>query len=243
MLQNTAKNLKIFNDPSEEKLTKEAAETLEGLFKQYLDRKILFLTSGGSALKLLDYIDKVNQAFTISVLDERFSRQSDINNFSQLTKTKFYKLAQSNGAKFISTLLTKDESLTQFAARFEIELKKWKQSNPGGVIIVTMGMGPDGHTAGIMPFPENPKLFKQLFCVRNWVVGYDAKNKNEYPFRVTTSLTFLKEQVDYAVIFVLGSNKKDALEKIFNDNIKIEEIPAKVVLKMKNVSIFTNTGF
>lgn len=243
MLQNNyPSNLEVFNNPSEEKLTKETAIVLEDLFKQNLRKKILFLTSGGSALKLVEYIDPkiITKDFTISVLDERFSKEPNINNFAQLTKTQFFNQAKINGANFIKTMVQKDETLEQFANHFELELKNWKQSNPEGVVIITMGMGPDGHTAGIMPFPEDPELFKQLFCSENLVIGYDAKDKNEYPLRVTASITFLIEKIDYAIIFVLGSNKRDALEKLFDEKVGVETIPAKVIFEMKDVSLFTD---
>jgi 6-phosphogluconolactonase/glucosamine-6-phosphate isomerase/deaminase len=90
-----------------------------------------------------------------------------------------------------------------------------------------------------MPFPENPTLFQRLFESDSWVVGYEAGNKNEYPQRVTTTITFLKNIVDTSIVYATGENKKQAIKKIMGGAL-IAETPGRVINTMKDVMFFTD---
>ncbi len=48
---------------------------------------------------------------------------------------------------------------TALAQRMEKNLRAWKNQNPQGKIIATLGIGADGHTAGIFPFADNSSTF------------------------------------------------------------------------------------
>jgi 6-phosphogluconolactonase/glucosamine-6-phosphate isomerase/deaminase len=223
-------------------LTQLSAEYINSLFKKYLNQKILFLTSGGSALPILDHIntDLLNHNVTVGVLDERYSTNPTINNFFQLQKTDFYYNCVSKKCEFIDTKVISGETQEKMAERFETKLKKWKKENSDGLIIATQGIGPDGHTSGIMPFPENPELFKSMFDTpEKWVVGYDAGSKNQYPLRVTTTIPFLK-MIDYPVIFVTGENKRAVLQKALKNEVPVAEIPAVIIQEMKNMKVYTD---
>ena len=103
-----------------------------------------------------------------------------------------------------------------------------------------MGMGPDGHTAGIMPFPEDENRFDVLFQnSEKWVVGYDAEEKNQYPLRVTTTIPFLR-MVDYALLYCVGENKKEALKRVLADGGVYAETPARVIREMATTHIVTD---
>lgn len=214
----------------EEARTK-AADELNDLFLKIRD-PILFLSSGGSSLELLDGIH-VDERITVSVLDERYSRDPAINNFTQL-------LERAHPVAYIDTRAREYETLWQFAQRFEKELRAWKERNPSGSIVITQGMGPDGHTSGMMPYPEDPDVFEQLFndpaC---WVRGYNAKGKNEYPLRATTTMLFLR-RVDHSIAYITGEKKRPALERILAEAGTLAETPARIMREMKNVKIFTD---
>jgi 6-phosphogluconolactonase/glucosamine-6-phosphate isomerase/deaminase len=178
---------------------------------------------------------------TIGVLDERYSQNLLDNNFSQLSKTDFYERAKSSGALFIETYMKDGETLDSMASFMNNEWKKWKMENREGKIYVTLGMGKDGHIAGVMPFPENPFLFKELFeTEQDFVVGYDASIKNKIPFRSTSTISFLKIYVDYAVIYITGESKYISLRKVFAKDGKISEIPARIINTMKSKVLFTD---
>ncbi|HLL60700.1 MAG TPA: 6-phosphogluconolactonase [Candidatus Nitrosocosmicus sp.] len=232
--------LKIYHNSDTNLVTSAAIEAINDSLQRNKRNSILFLVSGGSALPLLDEIksDFLGPHITISVLDERYSEDLSINNFAQLIQTNFYQSALEKECEFIDTR-PKDETLEELAERFDASLKLWKKNNHQGVVIATQGIGPDGHTSGIMPFPEDPKAFHTLFEQEDiWVVGYDAGGKNQYPLRVTTTIPFLRNQIDEAIIYAGGGNKRAALENVFLNG-QLSETPARVIKEMKHISLFT----
>ena len=123
---------------------------------------------------------------------------------------------------------------------FDARLKEWRKSNPKGKIVALLGIGEDGHVAGVMPFVGKKRLFEDLFLDQEWVASFDATGKNEHTLRFTTTLTFLKEQVDHAIVFVQGSIKMQALQKIANKDLDINDVPAKILCQMKDVILCTD---
>lgn len=207
------------------------------------DRPILLLLSGGSAFSLLNEVnsDELNENITIGVLDERFSDDPSINNFLQLAETGFFSRAKHKNCSFIDTRPFPHETPAELASRFESELMKWKGTNRRGRIIITQGIGEDGHTAGILPFRPDSKKFRRLFDSGKFVVSYDATEieNNKFPLRVTTTLDFLK-RVNNSIVFVAGESKRNALEETLKARGSLERTPARIIHAMKGVSIFTD---
>lgn len=228
----------IYNN-SEEELLQKAGDALAQFLKK---NEVLLLLSGGSAVNILEKIDSsvVGKDTTISVLDERYTTDASISNFSHIINTTFYRSSIANGAFYIDTRVARNETINQLAERFEHALRNWKTAHPKGIIVSTQGIGSDGHTSGIMPYPENPLQFEKLFCNENdWVVGYDAENKNPFPMRVTTTIPFLK-MIDHSIVYAVGDNKKEILKKANSSITKLNEFPCKVIQDMKDVLLFTN---
>ena len=223
--------MEIVRCNSKEEAKAKAADGLDNLFHE-IRGPVLFLSSGGSSLELLDGL-QIGENVTVSVLDERYSTDPTVHNFAQ-----FFERIRPNA--FIDTRVGQNETLQQLAERFEKELREWKNKNPGGKIMITQGMGSDGHTAGIMPYPENPQLFKELFeNTEHWVVGYDAKEKNEYPMRVTVTMPFLRT-ADYSIAYITGEKKKPAFERVLAKLGSLADTPARIMREMKNVQLFTD---
>jgi 6-phosphogluconolactonase/glucosamine-6-phosphate isomerase/deaminase len=215
----------------------------EELSKLVLEKKgpVLLLLSGGSSLALLEHVNKAvfSAKLTLAVLDERYSTDAAVNNFSLLRETGFFSKAIAEGASFISTAIEKGVGHGAAAEKFERSLRVWRQNNPSGSIIITIGIGADGHTAGMMPYPENKKEFEYLFERDNWVTSYDAHDKDRFPLRVTTTMTFLRIQVDAAVAYITGEEKKDAYRKILAKT-DYNKVPARIIAELKRAFIFTN---
>jgi 6-phosphogluconolactonase/glucosamine-6-phosphate isomerase/deaminase len=208
-----------------------------------VEAPVLLLVSGGSAFDIFPHIDINNfgDKVTLGVLDERFSINSSENNMTQLKATDFYKQVLSNGCHIIDTAVIDGETIEQLENRFNDALLGWIKNNPQGVVIATVGIGPDGHTSGILPFPENPSLFSQLFeNSKKLVVNYDADGKNPYRYRVTTTNTFLRDYIDHAFVYAVGENKKDALIRLKSDSGDLATTPARILREMKNVDLFTD---
>jgi len=202
--------------------------------------KVLLLLSGGSALSVLTHISNngLGEHLTIGMLDERYDPSNQDSNFIQLTKTEFYRRAKKSGCSFIDTSTKRGQTQKEMGNYFEKNLKTWKKINKRGIILATLGMGTDGHIAGIMPFPKNDKRFQWLFMGKNWVAAYDATNKNLYPLRVTTTITFLKI-INSGFVYICGENKAAAFKKISSPG-KISELPCRALKQSKKITIYTD---
>lgn len=218
---------------------------IELLEKQkHIARPVLLLLSGGSAFSFLEGIpaDMCGPHVTIGMLDERFTKDDAGNNFAQFSRTSFYAYASIVGVSFIDTRVVSEETFKEFSARFAREIRDWKNKYGDGMIITTMGIGADGHTAGIMPFPENPELFQALFDDKQKLVAaYDAGVKNQYPLRITVTLSFLRTYVDEAILYAVGEEKRNALDRIFADDGLLADTPARIIREMKRVHVFNET--
>jgi len=222
-----------------------AVAVLNHIFKDIQEKPALFLSSGGSSLTLLDTVatDHTGPQTTLGVLDERYTIDPMISNFAQFSATPFFKKAQEQGAQSINTSVQEGESHEQLAERFEQALKAWKKENPKGVVIVTQGVGPDGHTTGIFP-AANSEQFTRLFDQNRWVVGYTALvPKEKYPQRVTVTLPFLRDVVDHSIVYMVGEEKRDALQRMLQDKGALWETPARIVHEMKNVTLYTDVQY
>lgn len=233
----------IVCDTDELKLQKKAATELILHLREYSKIPILLLLSGGSALSLLNFLDPkdITQNLTVSFLDERYTNQIENTNFSHFTKIQIYNYLQKNNNDIFDLTIKQNETVKDITLSFENFLHSWKDTHKNGKVIITQGIGDDGHTAGIMPFPENKFEFKKLFESDNWVVGYDAREKNKFPQRITVTNTFLKNIVDVSIVYAKGENKKDILGKVLNESIPLYILPGKILFEMKEVHIFCDT--
>ena len=228
----------------DEREAREAAERALGasLAKAH-DKAILLLLSGGSAFDILSGIAsaQLGPRVTIGMLDERFDPSPAVNNFLQFQKTDFYRKAREKDVRFIESVPRDGESLADFAGRMEMAWREWREKNTDGRVIITQGIGPDGHTAGVMPFPEDAGLFAELFRdEERWVRGDDAGAKNQYPQRATATLSFLKTHVYTAIVYMVGEAKQSALERVLSDKGALAETPARIAREMRNALICTD---
>jgi 6-phosphogluconolactonase/glucosamine-6-phosphate isomerase/deaminase len=195
-------------------------------------RDVLFLSSGGSALGVLDHVDPdmIAPYLTIGIFDERYDPTNKSSNYAQLRKTEFYRKAVERGCRLIDTSTHPKQTQEELASFYEEELRSWRRSHPDGVILATMGVAANGHTAGIMPFPEDPVRFHELFEGERWIVAYDAGDKNEFPLRVTTTFTFLR-MVDTVGIFLVGAAKGETFRAILSGD-DLPSCPGRIIKEL-----------
>ena len=233
--------MQIHRLKDKEKAKAGAKKALSALFAKHKNTPVLFLSSGGSALELLDglFLPGRKDLITLGMLDERYSEKEEVNNFLSLTKTKFFFEMLTGGTMLIDTSIQDKESLSDISERFSASLRGWRTINPTGIIIATIGIGEDGHTAGIMS-GINEEEFGNLFENDNvWAVGYDTGKRGDERERVTVTLPFLR-MIDYAVVYVVGWQKERALSRVMKKEGSLRETPARIIREMKDVSVFTD---
>ena len=176
---------------------------------------------------------------SIAVLDERYSSDATVNNFAQLEKTAFYERVREKGTNFIDTKVRAGKSMGDLARRFENDLRDWV-ARTKGTIIATVGVGPDEHTSGIMPYPEDPQFFETTFNDdARWIAAYDAGAKSPHRMRVTTTLPFLRK-IDSAIIFATGDAKKSAFEKMLAERGSLAESPCRIWREIPGTELYTD---
>jgi len=217
-----------------------AGEHISQIFSQaaLTDRPVLFLSSGGSSLEITEYLALPDFLdLTVGVVDERVA-VGDGNNFEALSQTDFFHRVVAGGGGFIDTKLNPEEGGQALADRFEDHLRDWFDSKTDPEVIVTMGIGADGHTAGV--FPLEPELFDQVYRTDRWAVNLDVGSMSDFPDRVVTTEGFLLQKPTKTVSLVTGAGKRGALEKTLASVGSVEETPARLVKKMAEPIIFTS---
>ena len=200
----------------------------------------LLLVSGGSALDVLNNIK--NESFagvTLAVLDERFDEANENNNFSQIEKLPWSNGFLQNGGSFILTKVLPGDTQDILAQRFQIEIEKWISKNVGGRIVALFGMGADGHTAGIFPYPENSKLFKKLFDGDALVVSYFATGKNKFEKRITTTNSIFGK-IKIGFLYVYGQEKASALHDFMKSEKNPNELPIMFLKGIEKIKLVTD---
>ncbi len=206
------------------------------------DDAVLLLCSGGSALALLDTcFDDVDWVrVTIGMVDERWRAQKSDRNSNALLQTALVQKARARGACVITidhTTTTKDVATDRYQER----LHQWHEENSTGIVVAILGIGPDGHTAGIMPFSDDIQTFMRLFDnAQRWVCGYDATGKNPFVNRVTLTLPYLRTRIDHAIVYVVGREKCAVLQHIVANDVSVAMMPAQIIHAMRDVRIFTD---
>lgn len=232
--------MKVVNCLDAESAFKKGGEALKEALHNVEGKVILFL-SGGSSLGALKHVDYIPRNLTVALVDERKGLPENTNWYS-LTQTNFYRLANASGAQFLNIPSDPKISIEECAESYNKVLVSYFKKSAGRVLSV-LGIGSDGHIAGVMPHPEAVIKFEKDFLNPNrWVIGYDASGKNPYKDRITLSLDFLRKYVHQSVVISLGIEKCEALRRTLIEKGPTAEIPARILLEMNKVQIFTDVG-
>jgi len=230
----------------------EAGKYLSDLLFLYSGKPVLFLLAGGSAMAVLDHVkpESLSPDVTVTMTDDRFSDELDVNNFAVLQSLPFYNSLVEADAFCINTQPNEGETLEEYRARFEKNIVEWKQDFPKGIIIALYGMGPDGHTGGMIPGVYDAGKFSEEFDSADRLVGtLDAveagkPDANPHPQRISTTLSFMREWVDHAAFYITGEGKSAMLKRASMGAGPYSDVPASVMTRMKDVVVFTDiVGF
>jgi len=237
--------MKIVDREEAVDLASYAGKEITLLLKEFKEFPILLLLSGGSSMKILPHIKLSTKGsrMTISMLDERWSKDPTENNFSQLMETSFYKNSTRLGCQYIDTRVGIEKTVEEAGEIYNGSLYRWIKDNPDGKIIANVGMGSDGHIAGIMPFPDNPEYFEKAFNDdKIFAIGYNTKGKSQFLYRFSVTLSFMKNHFDATVSLIIGKEKELMLQKALSGQGKLSEVPAGIFRTLPRFSLFTNSS-
>lgn len=165
--------------------------------------RVLWLVSGGSAIDVAVAAAKQlkgtdTSKLTVTLADERFGPVGHIDsNWFKLERADF----AVPGARIVPVLNGSDLLTTsrQFGNMLDRELRD------NDYTVALLGIGPDGHTAGILPGTE-------AVDAPGMAVGYIT---DQYK-RLTMTGNAIAA-LDEAIVFAMGEAKKEALENLTKD--------------------------
>lgn len=203
------------------------------------DSPILFLSSGGSSLSVLSELsDDFSWAnITITVLDERVTDEQHNQNFFQLRQLDSFSEKKPN-SHFINPLTDSGNEPVTAGKKFASSIRRWLENNPDGQVIATVGVGADGHIAGMLS--TNKKTFADRFRGDRLAVGYEDQDlQNEFKKRITTTEVFFIDILDQAIVYAVGEEKCSILRHLVSGHTSIHKRPAEL-LKRTPAELFTD---
>ncbi len=187
---------------------------------------VLWLISGGSTIDIaLHALSRLAchdlSLLTLSLVDERYGEVGHPgSNWSQLIDS---------GAKLAgirSQPILTGQNIQQTTTDYEDFFNKFL--NTASYKLALLGMGADGHTAGILP--NSPAVDNK----KN-VVYYQAPDF----LRITLSAKGLR-QLDEVILFAKGKQKQSALDKLVHKTEPINQLPVQIIKQIASWSVYND---
>jgi len=209
------------------KSTEEVSTYLSDVISSKLrkGKKVLWLIPGGSAVAIAVAVSKAlpkdhSHNLTITLTDERYGEihHSD-SNWEQLTQAGFYFANAS--MKPVLNGKNRQQSTEYFSYLLENTVRTHDYT------IGFFGIGPDGHTAGILP--GSPAV-----QATEYAATYDAGNFE----RITMSPKAIVE-LNEAVAYATGENKWPVIQQL-QTTVPIDTQPAQILKAVPKFTLFTD---
>ncbi len=216
----------------------DAGRELSNLLLANTRTPLLLLISGGSAVAVVEHCDTtlLGDHVTLGLIDERFSKDPAALNKTVVETSEFLTDGVKYGAHVLDIAIEDKESSQAVAERWEDQLRTWINWYPQGKIFAVLGIGVDGHTAGIMPQQKDVDFSGNTFALA-YTMGSEV---NEHTERITITFTFLTTCVDEAIIYAVGPQKQKAITDLLADDADPVALPAAIFKKMKSAKLFTD---
>lgn len=210
---------------SPDPLAKYLADTIST--ELHAGKRVLWLLAGGSAIPVAVQAAGQLVAFgvpleklVVTLTDERHGVVGHANsNWKQLEDAGF----SLPGAELHPVVTGKD--LAGTVADFEAFLAK--ELSAAQYRLGLFGIGPDGHTSGILPHSSATRESRLAH-------GYDGGEHQ----RVTTTAVAIA-RLDEAVVYAVGEAKWPVLERLMTD-VPVDEQPAQVLKRVSKTTVFTD---
>lgn len=193
--------------------------------KLHAGQKVLWLVSGGSAIGVQAAVAQKLAGhdlskLTVTLADERFGPVGHTDsNWQKLQDTGF----SLDGATLLPVLTGAGMEVTadQFAKNLANSYAK------ADFRLALLGLGPDGHTAGILP--GTPAT-----VAPGWAVAYHTSQFD----RITMTAGAITK-LDEVVMYAMGETKRIPLEDL-HKNLLLDEQPAQAIKAVAKVTIFND---
>jgi 6-phosphogluconolactonase len=210
----------------------EAAKSLAQLLEEKLALGSVFLLlSGGSAIKmyqeafgLLAAKQPSWSSLIVSLLDERaVPPHSPDSNEEQLRAAGVVEEITKRGGRWVS-YLEHGENWPAAAEQTSMGFQQILSEHP--YIIITAGIGDDGHTSGLLP-TQDKSTIQNVFESSHLIQFYElpADTANPFRLRLTTTPAFIR-QASEILIYAVGEKKRAALERFLKGEEQLSVCPA-----------------
>ena len=193
-------------------------------------KKVLWLICGGSNIPTAIEVMARMRAqvsgnilgnLTVSQTDERYGPVGHKDsNWQQMVEGGF----NFQGIKSLPILenITLEETIVSFGRKIS------EAFADVDFVVGQLGIGPDGHIAGILP--NTPAVNDT-----GVVTGYVAE-----PF-TRVSLTFNQlTKINFSYVFAFGASKRQALTELRDKDLSLNDQPCAILKQMKESSVFTD---
>ncbi|RJR16598.1 hypothetical protein C4579_00010 [Candidatus Microgenomates bacterium] len=216
---------------------------LQKLTRYLSQNDTLLLLSGGSVgkevvpelVKLFQNNPQSLENLIVGLIDERFGQAwHEQSNMLLLQKSGLLSFLESKHATFLP-ILTDEHDADWEAKRYENVLNTILEKVAGRSIGI-LGIGADGHTAGIKPQPDQA-TFDGIFMQANrLVVNYSGTD-----FERITLTPLALQKLTQIVVYAKGEEKREALEKLQNGKAEdVYKYPAILLQKHPRVELFSD---
>jgi 6-phosphogluconolactonase/glucosamine-6-phosphate isomerase/deaminase len=191
-------------------------------------KRVLWLVSGGSNVPasvsvMLNVPARLSRNLSISLIDERWGKPGHKDsNWQQLLQAGFDGKRAS-----LLPVLRPGSAFKQSIKDFGDLIKRAFDEND--IAIGQLGIGADGHIAGILPGSAAAQESKDL------AAGYEAPPLK----RLTLTFPALR-RLDSAYVFAFGGPKRQTLESLRTRKTGLSEQPAQILKELKEAYVYND---
>jgi len=166
--------------------------------------------------------------------DERVSREPAINNFLQLqSRYPEHPILK----HLLETVPKENESAINFALRVGENFFSILTELNNPKIIYVLGVGTDGHTAGI--FPMRIESFRKTYQDDLTYVPVSVEGLT-IDSRASFTPSWILSNVDELIGYVVGADKQEILTKLNSEDKKLSERPAELLKLHARTTVYTD---
>ena len=232
-------NPTVYTFPSED-VPNVAGHLLVDLLVNSSEPKLLLL-SGGSAIKSYQGLSRaVNMGqisqLSVGLIDERFGPVGHAHSNEKTIdqQTKLLAELRLKGLEFNPMLTGSD--IDDEVSRYQSWIQRKLDSCP--IQIGVLGVGIDGHTAGMLPDGDAKRFEQQFDQPEEYITGY--RSNDIYRQRITSTMTLLRS-LTHVIVVAGGDGKSQIIRKALAYPIaQKNEVPATILQELHHVTIFTS---